>query len=252
MRPLPKEYVLLRKINSYIEDYFSQPENFRVARSTDIYDYLKRKADIKLQITSGAHFNHFMKEMHNRGVLTQFIKNVKVDTTNKDFFQWYFYPPQKTMTRVTTSADVNVATSHDGSCNFYKWNKKHEASNGTMVRSIEELNILNRLLAVDFFDVHYERPLVAGGMEKVPDFTIFNTRTNTVFYWEHFGMLNNVEYHEKMSEKIEWYKRIGCRSIDEGGRFVISLYRNEKQFVATIEAIIERLKTISIPTGFLR
>lgn len=252
MKSLPKEYILLKRINAYIEEYFAMVENSRVVRSTDIYDYLSHKADFKQQITSGIEFSRFIREMHKAGVLTQFIKNVTVDTSNPNFFQWHFYPPERSMKRETTQEDANAASSHPGTCNVFKGNKTLLAANGTMVRSIQELNILNRLLAVDFFDVYYERPLAAGGEERFPDFTIHNKKTDTVFHWEHFGMLNNVKYDEKMSEKIAWYKRIGYRSIDDGGRLIITSFNDEAQFIGHIESIIERIKTISVPCGFLR
>lgn len=252
MKSLPQEYVLLKKISSYVEEYFAMPESCRIARSTDIYDFLRHKADFSRYITSGVHFSQFIREMYNRGVLTQFIKNVTVDTSNKNFYQWYFYPPERSMKRETTEEDANVASSHPDTSDFFKVNKIHIAANGTIVRSIQELNILNRLLAVDFFDVYYERPLTAGGDERFPDFPIYNKKNDTVFHWEHFGMLNNVAYDEKMTEKIEWYKRIGYRSIEEGGRLIISSFNDEAQFIGHIESIIEKIKTISIPCGFFR
>lgn len=251
MKSLPKEFYLLKIISKYIEEYFAMTVNTKMVRSTDIYEFLKRKDDFRQQISSPKEFGRFMRRMHDDGVLTQFIKNVKVDTSNKGFYQWYFFPPLRTLSRTTTTDNKNLASSHPDSSKFFRGGKKYLAANGTMVRSLQELNIMNRLLAVDIFDVYYERLLVAAGKERYPDFTIYNKETQTVFHWEHFGMTENQKYADKMAEKIEWYKQIGYKSIDDGGRLIVTVYRNEKHFIGLIENIIEKMKVISIPCGYI-
>lgn len=38
-----------------------------------------------------------------------------------------------------------------------------------------------------------------------PDFTILNPRTGQVFYWEHFGMMDNQKYRDKTIQKLQMY-----------------------------------------------
>lgn len=38
-----------------------------------------------------------------------------------------------------------------------------------------------------------------------PDFTILNPKTGQVFYWEHFGMMDNQKYREKTIQKLQVY-----------------------------------------------
>ena len=240
MESLPKEYSLLMTINKYIGEYFAITVNTKTVRSTDIYEFLKHKNDFRQHFVSAKEFNRFMRRMHDQGVLTQIIKNVKVDTSNKSLYQWYFFPPLRVFSKKTTSENKNIASSHPDKSQFFKGNKKYRAANGTMVRSMQELNIMNRLLAVEVFDVYYERLLVAAGKERYPDFTVYNKETRTVFHWEHFGMT------------IEWYKQIGYKSIDEGGRFIVSVYQDEEHFIGLIDSIIEKMKVISVPCGFFK
>lgn len=252
MKSLPKEYSLLMAINKYIGEYFAMTVNTKTVRSTDIYEFLKHKEDFRQHFVSAKEFSRFMRRMHDQGVLTQIIKNVKVDTSNKSLYQWYFFPPLRVFSKKTTSENKNIASSHPDKSQFFRGNKKYRAANGTMVRSMQELNIMNRLLAVEIFDVYYERLLVAAGKERYPDFTVYNKETRTVFHWEHFGMTDDLEYGEKMADKIEWYKQIGYKSIDEGGRFIVSVYQDEEHFIGLIDNIIEKMKVISIPCGFLK
>lgn len=38
-----------------------------------------------------------------------------------------------------------------------------------------------------------------------PDFTILNPQTGQVFYWEHFGMMDNQKYRDKTIQKLQMY-----------------------------------------------
>lgn len=119
------------------------------------------------------------------------------------------------------------------------------------VRSKAELYIMNRLLAVRHFDVYYERPLTARGQTRYPDFTIRNKRTNTVFYWEHFGMTDNPAYADGMAEKLAWYRQISYKSIEENGRLIVTVYENAAQFIDAVARMIQRMDEIIAPCGFL-
>lgn len=100
--------------------------------------------------------------------------------------------------------------------------------------------------------VYYERELIAGGQRRYPDFRIHNTTTDTVFYWEHFGLSENARYAEAMAEKISWYRQIGIKSIEAGGRFIVTIFTDEGRFVKSVDDLIERMGKVIIPTGFLR
>ena len=110
---------------------------------------------------------------------------------------------------------------------------------------------MNRLLAVRHFDVYYERPLTARRQTRYPDFTIWNKRTNTVFYWEHFGMTDNPAYADGMAEKLAWYRQISYKSIEENGRLIVTVYENAAQFIDAVARMIQRMDEIIAPCGFL-
>lgn len=217
--------------------------NSRMIRSTELYDYLKKQQDFRKMVYTQYAFNRFLRKMHDENILKQIITNVEVDTTNKSMYQWYFYPPTKNREQTTVNEPVNTSC-HLSKNHFFNKNKIYKANNGVMVRSKQELYILNRLLQEKIFDIYYERPLPGAGHEKYPDFTIHNMNTGNIFHWEHFGMLNFPRYDEYMMEKLEWYSQIGHKSIDEGGRLIITRYDNEDQFIKSINNIIERIKSI--------
>ena len=88
---------------------------------------------------------------------------------------------------------------------FLEKNLIHEASDGTMLRSKSELLIYQQLLSKGLTPV-YEKKLSINEVEKTPDFTIEIDETGEVFYWEHCGLMFDVNYEKRWKEKLKWYR----------------------------------------------
>ncbi len=71
----------------------------------------------------------------------------------------------------------------------------------------------------------YEKPLYLGEYNPIyPDFTVLNKRTRKVFYWEHFGKMDDVEYANKTIKKLAIYQQ---NQIYPGDRLLIT-YESSK------------------------
>ncbi len=232
MKVSDSDYSMLKKIDSEIDLFFSASFSSKEVRSTDIYDFIKFKEPFKKRFHSGIDFNRFLRRMEQSGLLKAVIPNISVDTSNSSFYQWRFY--RKT---TSNSNDVN-ADSVETNFRFFKGNKTVLANDGVMLRSLQEKYIYNRLLNEKEFLVYYERKL----KERYPDFTIANKNTKVVYIWEHFGMTNNIQYLEKIDERLEWYRSHGYKYIENGGRLVVTFYKNDNEFESTVERIIELMK----------
>ena len=70
----------------------------------------------------------------------------------------------------------------------------YETDNKERVRSKSELNIANMLKKYGI-PYKYEYPLLLkdGGIIH-PDFTVLNVKKRKIYYWEHRGMMDNLEY----------------------------------------------------------
>ena len=78
---------------------------------------------------------------------------------------------------------------------------------GEMVRSKSEKILADKLYSLGI-PYHYEKPLHLDPYGKVhPDFTILNKRTRKVYYWEHFGMMDDPVYCGKAILKLESYEK---------------------------------------------
>lgn len=104
-----------------------------------------------------------------------------------------------------------------GTMRRFDRNLIHVTSNGTFVRSKNEVIVAEILEDLVPGSWRYEEPLQgADGATRYPDFTI--TRgDSTKVYWEHLGMLDNPKYAVGWATKEAWYQANGIRSAAVGG-----------------------------------
>ncbi|MBR5658794.1 MAG: hypothetical protein IKX10_05305 [Lachnospiraceae bacterium] len=79
---------------------------------------------------------------------------------------------------------------------------------GLRVRSKSEL-ILADLLDEMSIPFLYEKPLKLGSGSVHPDFTLLNMFERREVYWEHFGMMDDMEYRNNAFLKIRKYESAG-------------------------------------------
>ncbi len=86
--------------------------------------------------------------------------------------------------------------------------KIHKTSSGVLVRSKSE-TLIERALFVNKIPFRYECALQIGSITIYPDFTIMHPVTGEMFYWEHFGMMDNSKYAKHAGEKLQLYMTHG-------------------------------------------
>lgn len=80
-------------------------------------------------------------------------------------------------------------------------NKKIHTADGNRVRSKSEAMIADALYFAGI-PYKYECSLDVNGKTIFPDFTVINIREKKMYYWEHFGMMDNIEYCDKAYKKL--------------------------------------------------
>ncbi len=83
-----------------------------------------------------------------------------------------------------------------------------ETKQGFRVRTKSECMIADSL-GVNHIANRYECKLVLKNRIVYPDFTILHPDTNEVYYWEHFGMMDNQDYLEQSMLKLIAYADSG-------------------------------------------
>ena len=91
--------------------------------------------------------------------------------------------------------------------------------NGERVRSKSEKMIADKLKQFNI-PYRYEAPLRLERSTVIhPDFTVLNVRTRKEYYYEHFGMMDNIGYMDSALKRIKLYEENG---IFPGDRLLFS------------------------------
>jgi len=86
----------------------------------------------------------------------------------------------------------------------HKENLIFKTVSGNIVRSKSEL-MIDTLLFIHKIPFRYECALKLGKRKIYPDFTIMHPKTGKIYYWEHFGMMDDAEYIRKACSKLQLY-----------------------------------------------
>ncbi len=97
---------------------------------------------------------------------------------------------------------------HPGQQNPFPEDGIYQTNRGEMVRSKSEKIIAD---ALEKYSVPYQyEPMLELGYSTVyPDFVALNTRTRKTIYWEHLGILSDMDYASKNFKKIHSYEKNG-------------------------------------------
>jgi len=80
----------------------------------------------------------------------------------------------------------------------------HKTISGNTVRSKSE-TIIDTFLFKNKISFRYECILELNGIMIFPDFTIRHPQTGAVYYWEHFGMMDDARYSKNVGAKLQLY-----------------------------------------------
>ncbi len=108
---------------------------------------------------------------------------------------------------------------------------------GERVRSKSEKILADKFL-MKGIPYKYECPLKLNGYGTIyPDFTLLNVHSGALYYWEHFGMMDNAEYVEKAMKKIETYAQNGVFA----GKQLLLTFETKKNGlnIHTVEALLQ-------------
>ena len=97
------------------------------------------------------------------------------------------------------------AKNYERQKDFYDEDLTSVAGDGTLMRSRGEIVIAEKLRHYDI-PYRYEASLGIPDLPYVPDFTIKRPRDGKIFYWEHFGDVNDREYMRRNDIKLDRYK----------------------------------------------
>ena len=84
----------------------------------------------------------------------------------------------------------------------------HKTSSGKFVRSKSEA-MIDLYLYTRHIPFRYECALPLGETTLYPDFTILHPKTGEIYYWEHFGLMDEPYYYKNTFTKLQLYTSYG-------------------------------------------
>ncbi len=198
------QYYLIEKRGQKIGKYIPK-ENIQVVKKLAQYRYnIKIFPELQKQYDIIEKFLHNYQKVNNKNVsiysfekcyekLSAARKNLVVPVTFPDKLYAKFWNQSKNKEK------VNLTYMDEG--------KIFATKNDEKVRSKSEVIIADALAnyGIPYF---YELPIKIG-KTVYPDFTCLNVRTRKEFIWEHFGLMDNMEYASKNTNKIILYEKYG-------------------------------------------
>lgn len=112
----------------------------------------------------------------------------------------------------------------------------HKTISGHFVRSKSE-TLIDMALYVHKIPFRYECKLNLGNNTIYPDFTIRHPVTGQIYYWEHFGMMDDPSYYKKAYSKLQLYTSYGIIPSIQ----LITTYETKKQPLSseTVDHIVK-------------
>ncbi|MBQ8518780.1 MAG: ATPase [Agathobacter sp.] len=118
----------------------------------------------------------------------------------------------------------------------YPEQRKYKTATGNVVRSKSEV-LIDMALYIHNIPFRYECALELGDLTLYPDFTIRHPKTGEVYYWEHFGKMDDDKYAKNTGSKLQFYIAHG---ITPGIQLITTYETKEKPLSSeTVENIIK-------------
>ncbi len=112
----------------------------------------------------------------------------------------------------------------------------HKSLSGNLLRSKSEA-LIDMFLYMCKIPFRYECALQLGENTIYPDFTVLHPVSQEIYYWEHFGLMDNPEYAQKTFSKLQLYT---AHEIYPGIRLITTYETKENPLCSeAIEKIID-------------
>ncbi len=204
-----------RKGTSYYYTWYRDGKTTGITKNEDIVCKLSRKA--------------FLKERLRRNSINEkLLHNLLNKLENADPLAICNYLSTKhygiSAKNFLSSNELNKWSHSEYEKNsIYESKKIHITGNGIAMRSKDEKEIGN-ILESKNIAYRYDWIQYFGATKYAPDFSILRESDGKIIYWEHFGMMNDVNYRQQSYKKILHYESCGLRLWDN---FIIT-FPNEK------------------------
>tara|TARA_B110000211_G_C14086771_1_gene557028 strand:+ start:1025 stop:1777 length:753 start_codon:yes stop_codon:yes gene_type:complete len=129
----------------------------------------------------------------------------------------------------------------------HKGHKLNKAIDGELLRSKQEVIIYNLLKNEKELTIKYEHKMHSGDSVMYPDFKITFTNKKGVditVLWEHFGMINHIDYDQSVMKRIDKYIAIDYTFKASDKMLFMSYYNSDEDLVNMTKNYIKEIKKL--------
>ena len=127
---------------------------------------------------------------------TSFTNKLWEDSAFRDLLSPIFTPTSETLSKWQTEPfEANPK---------HPEHLSHKTTAGFFVRSKSEA-MITHILHVNRIPFRYESPLTINNTTIYPDFTLRHPATGRLYYWEHFGKMDDLVYCKNAAAKLQLY-----------------------------------------------
>lgn len=230
IKELEKEIELISKEHEGLEIKIPEGARLRAVKHGNVYQYfvrghgsgengiyIKKKDRMTAQILAQVEYDKKLKRrlQNSLSILNELITCWKDDPFNYTADQ--MIDGKRKLVDVPYLSDkqfiYNWINEAYDSIGFREGFPEYYTRQGLRVRSKSEVIIADIL---DEFSIpfRYEKPLLLNKETVHPDFTLLNIRKRKEVYWEHFGMMDDIDYRNNALFKIRRYEDQGYYQMD--------------------------------------
>lgn len=170
----------LPKSDLHLAEQLAQKEYL----SLHLQDMLQEKKAIEQYFLHHSNNSSRALEYQNRSLEHQKLLHTVYASSSEDLVKWQTTPYERNQN--------------------YPENLVHKTISGNLVRSKSEA-LIDMSLFNNNIPFRYECALKLGQNLLYPDFTILHPRTHKIYYWEHFGIMDDPSYAHKTINKLQTY-----------------------------------------------
>ncbi len=166
----------------------------------------KKERKLAEALAARKYLEHLHEDLlHEKMAIEFYIRHHKESNADKMLTQMPEYQELlKPYFKVLSEELYEWQKSSDNHSKKYPEQLKHKTASGNIVRSKSEV-LIDMALYKHKIPFQYEAPLYLGDEIFYPDFTIRHPHTGEVFYWEHFGKMDDKKYATNAGAKLRFY-----------------------------------------------
>ncbi|WP_155895271.1 hypothetical protein [Lachnospira multipara] len=217
-------------IQFYLYDKYNKKKNYvRKSDVKNIKKYIQRDYDVRV--------NEVLSNIH--ASLTQIVEQCNVDDIYKEYENLDNKRKNIVIPIINTRQEYidEWYTLYPGMQNTFPIEGTYVTEKNEKVRSKSEKIIADMLYKYDIPYVYEPRLELSPFTAVFPDFAIMNKRTGKTYYWEHLGLVSDIDYAIKNFLKLQEYISNG---VFPGRDLILSIESENKSLdVISVDKMIK-------------